>query len=170
LKNCTRQQGFTLFEIIIVVLIIGIIATFASLRFTSIDKQREIKIFAESLTKKLQLANRVAQLLPAELGFDTQQSSYQFYQLVLDDDQSAWVIIDFTHLLMPHTFSDQLNLTIQSDPSRLMSLNENNQWMPPIQFFSNGQITPFQITISAKGDAQAIYTISGNLAGQIILQ
>lgn len=170
MNNSTRQQGFTLFEIIIVVLIIGIVATFASLRFTSIDKQREIKIFAQDLTNKLQLANQVAQLLPAELGFDTQQSSYQFYQLILNDNQFSWDIINFTHLLRPRTFSEQINLTIQSDPSRLMMLNENSQWMPSIQFFSNGQMTPFQITITAKGDSQAIYTISGNLSGQIVLQ
>ena len=166
----THQQGFTLFEIIIVVLIVGIVATFASLRFTSIDEQRGIKIFAESLANQLQLANQVAQLLPDELGFDTQPSSYQFYQLLSNDNQSSWVNIDNIHLLRPRTFPNQLNITIQSASSELITPNDNSQWIPPIQFFSNGQMTPFQITISAIGDSQAIYTITGNLSGQIELQ
>jgi len=168
--DCTPHRGFTLFEIIIVVLIIGILVTFASLRLTSMDEQREIKIFTENLANQMELASQIAQLLPAELGFDTQQSSYQFYQLVTNDNQSTWEIISYTHLLSPRTFSNQLSVAIQSDPSRLIIRNEDSQWIPSIQFFSNGQMTPFQITISAKGNPEAIYTISGNFSGQINLQ
>lgn len=165
------HKGFTLIEIIIVLLIVAIVATFASLRFTAMDDQREMRLFAEGLKHELQLANQVAQLIPAELGFDSQRPRYQFYRFVSNGDQWVWEVIDDIRLLKPQLLPDKVNISIiQSDPSRLITFEENTQWIPPIQFFSNGEITPFQIIIHQKSDAQANDIIISNLGGEIEIQ
>lgn len=162
-----KQHGFTLLEIIIVVLIVGIVVTMASLSFNAIHGPREVRQFADQLTQKLKFTSQIAELLPGEFGFSINGNTLSFYQLMTDDGPPYWdPILDMSILREQHLPST-IELIIESENANQFATANSSLFSPAIQFFSNGNITPFEMTIYDNKQPEIAYTIVGNLAGEI---
>lgn len=158
-----RFSGFTLVELLVVLFIAALIFSLASLSFTTRNHSREVEFFIRQLTNKLEFARQVALLKPVEIGFAFRANQYEFYQLENQGDQFYWALMTQISALKPQPLIPNVALTILGENNLPLAPVEN---APPIQFYSNGNLTPFKIEI-VPGENLPKYEIIGNRNGEI---
>jgi len=167
------SRGFTLVEILVVIVIIGLMAGMAVLAIGT-DPQRKIKQEAERARTVLQLAADEALMLGREYGLVIQQSGYQVVQF--DEQKLQWqetVSPAFDHYTLP----DTVEISLQSEGSKvdLKQLNqaddekseENSDTLKPaLLLLSSGEVTPFTLHFSSDDQANG-YRLSSDGLGEI---
>lgn len=188
------QHGFTLLEIMVVVAIIGIILTTVTL-YGFDTKTIQTKQLAKQLYSLFGLAQEKAILQSNTIGWQTQNNDFEFmdYQLKANSWQGEWQKFNHDRLLHDYPIPIYANLeyTVQSNPyskafqvktddednindnssnnnSDENTLDNDSSKTNMIIFFSNGELTPFTITIGIK-NRPPIYQIVGNANGSIRL-
>lgn len=166
------QKGFTLLEILIVLVIMAILAGAASVSFIGADRTAKIKNLGEELALLLPVAEQQAILLPAQIGLVFSNNSYHFYQYVLNDDdptQGDWQPIQGDTAFNPRDFSSDITIQIELIDTAPEVIPEDDQNIhPQIIFYSSGDITPFKMTFAFK-DKAPIYVLTGTADGAISL-
>jgi general secretion pathway protein H len=146
-RRCSNR-GFTLIEIIVVVLIIGVIVSFASLalRRSSDDVlQRE----AERLALLMRTASDLAVMHSREYGLLLDEQAYLF--LELGDD--GWQM-PAERAFDLHELPEGFTLTLRSEGTDIVARRISEQAPaieeePQVLMMSNADITPFEIELSA---------------------
>lgn len=167
-RATTGVAGFTLLELLVVIVIIAIISTFVSLSLqgshTDILEQE-----AQRLHALLKLASSDSISTTTETGVYLGEDYYQFYRL----NEGEWDLLTDDEFLTAHTLPDNLKLevdvegvTIPADSNATDFISEN----PQILFFTDGELTPFQCTLSIKNQPDKYYTLQGMLNGQLELK
>ncbi|MCH8503059.1 MAG: type II secretion system minor pseudopilin GspH [Ectothiorhodospiraceae bacterium] len=168
-RGMLDQRGFTLIEIMVVMVIIGTVVTFGVLSMM-VDDDRELEDEARRLHAVLELAHENALLEARELGLILEPDGYRFTELVNDE----WRGIETSahSYLRPRTIPDHLRLEIEVDGlpgEREPGRSEDDR--PGIMLLSSGEITPFRIRLSerhARGDAH--YQLRVELMGRRTLR
>ncbi|WP_088331190.1 type II secretion system minor pseudopilin GspH [Lacimicrobium sp. SS2-24] len=169
----TRQPGgFTLLEVMLVLLLMGLIAGTISFTSLSTSKETELKEQAQRFQVVVGMVSDYAVLNQQEIGLriDTEETQANGYYFVTLDDEQQWQRFEPEKLFRPvelqETFFLQLqleNLPWQQEDSlfdnRLfdesLSVSEENvdigeeeEALPPPQvlILSSGEITPFSLT------------------------
>ncbi|MCW5588560.1 MAG: type II secretion system minor pseudopilin GspH [Legionellales bacterium] len=158
MPNKKINHGFTLIEMMIVVVILGIIATMAVLAMGNIDSESNMKTAALKLNALMQFAKQYAMLKPQQLGLMIDDHDYQFVAFHPDNANKPWQIISTSPLNGLHVLSDHLTIKIL-----------NRDAIPPIVFYSTGEITPFTLIIENAKHTMG-YKIVGLANGNIALQ
>ena len=86
------KAGYTLIEILIVVLIISIVTSVAMLSIGR-NENKQMESFAQELMQMLSLAEEQAMLQPTVLGLMLSEQSLQFasFKPAFDSDKSSWI-------------------------------------------------------------------------------
>jgi len=142
------QLGFTLLELLVVLILVGIMASLATL---SIGDGAERKMRAE--TDRLAGALRLArdELLitgEAERALGLRRDGYSFLELViLDDATREWrPVVD--PLLGPRLLdADLLELDLEIEGDRRALRQTGDGWEPLIRLSNTGEMTPAVITL-----------------------
>lgn len=142
------QNGFTLIEILVVLVIVGLISTLAVFTMGGSSQQRELEVEVQSLYLRMQTVSEQAVLNNLEAGLVIETDSYRF--LVFDDETQAWEISP-ERLFQAHTLPSwvSINVSLPSEAPRLAI--ENNTLRPDIVFFSSGESTSFNIELMVAG-------------------
>ena len=113
MKFLNEQRGFTLIEILIVIVIISIVSSVALLTMNHNDNRR-IESFANELVQTMTLAEEQAMLQPSVLGLSFNVSSYDFasYQPPQGDKKHSWIPLE-DRLLGRHAIPDDLELNVE---------------------------------------------------------
>lgn len=156
----SRARGFTLLEIITVVLIIGIVLSFASLSVKQNDDHR-VRDEVERIQHLMRLVSEEAVLQGRELALQIQRTGYQF--VTLEGDK--WQPVTDDKLLRQREFPElfTLELSLWGKP---MNLDDKDK-PARIMLLSSGEITPFQLLF--KMDNGEIYQLQGDIAGKVAL-
>ncbi len=133
-----KQVGFTLIEILVVLVIIGIISTFAVLATGDFGASKRIEVAADTFANLVRLAEEEAILEPAVLGIGLTANGYQFYryQLQVQMHKGQWEAITQLRILRARQLPSG---------SQLIVIQPKTVNQPTLVINSNGEITPFRV-------------------------
>ncbi len=167
-----RQRGFTLLEVLLVLLLIGLASSYVVFNVFGTSEADRLKQEATRLQVLIDMASDYAVLNQQELGLRIDQRD-NFYQFMLLDEDDRWQLIEEEEIYQkrqlpePFTFSlnlddlpwleeDQLfdrelfdeGLSVSEDAVEIG--NEEDKTLPPPQvlIMSSGEVTPFTLTFN----------------------
>ncbi len=171
------EQGFSLLEIMVVVVVIGILVSIFTLSVGSFAEAENAE-HARRLEALLQLASEEAAIQGREIGLRFYQHGYEFSgrTLVVDKkglQQWLWVPLDDDRLLKPRTFDDDytIELLIDGKEAKLeyqrSEPDQDKPYEPQIFVFSSGEIgPPFNATIRQSFNDELL-TLSVSADGKV---
>lgn len=157
-----RAAGFTLLELMVVLLIIGVMTSFAVLSIGGRTLSDRLDNESARLQQLFVLAQDQALFNRTELGFFTNEERYGF---LVPDGEGGW---------QPHTRSGPLRVRSFSEPFRGVLFVEGQAVAPPdgdelepsVLILSSGDMTPFRLEIRAPDDVGPAI-IRGDALGRI---
>ena len=159
-KPTYHCRGFTLLEVLVVMVIIGIVISFAVLSFKGDDKSLDEE--ARRLQALISLTSQEAVLQSRELSLEFTPDGYDF--LVYDGTQ--WQAVGDDELLRKRSLPDDVVLDYQAEGDRVTIGTKEGETTPPrIYFLSSGEVTPFHLTVRRRGTGEA-YTLTGDPRGK----
>lgn len=155
------SQGFTLIEILIVIVIISIVTGIAALTISR-NQQKQYEYLANSLSHLITLAEEEAMLRPATLGLAFTNQSFQFfeYKNTRNTNKTHWYPMT-DKLFGLHAYSQNIKLTV-----KVQNKEAALDGQPKIIITSSGDIVPFTIEIG-KEDQQPSYQVIGSPSGNV---
>lgn len=155
-----KSNGFTLFEVIIVVFIIGVIVTFASLSIGQ-HGDRYVEDEAKRLHHLLRLATEEAVFRSQELSLILTSSGYHFASL----QGPKWEPITDDAFFREREFAEVVTVKLLVDEEEV---NLGNSDKPAqIYLLSSGELTP-PFTLELQGENDVTYKIDGRITGEVI--
>jgi type II secretion system protein H len=155
--------GFTLIEILVVMVIIGVVIAGAMLSLSFTGPDRELHTEGERLVDLMNYAQEQGELQTRELGLYCTDHSYKF--LSFDARRNLWVPIDDDDALRARTLPDaiKLQLDVEGREVVLASLADEQKkkiapedLQPHVMIFSNGDLTSFRVTLEREGSDQTV--------------
>jgi len=134
------NQGFTLIEILIVLVIIGITFGFALIAFGDFGESRRVLFSAEQLANTLRLAQQQAILETGTLGLRIDNISYQVLQL---NNNAQWKPISEKGVFKMTYFPQGTHITLKTN-------NATSIGTPAIIISASGDMTPFTLNFGIK--------------------
>ena len=161
-----RHNGFTLLELLVVLVIIGILLTMASLSVGGGSEQRQLREEAKRITALLGLAADEAILKNQELLLAIEPEGYAF---LTQDEKGKWIPIDSTGSLRPRELPEGVSLSVAvEEPLTTAKKAADGEEEPgQIWILSSGEMTPFTLTLHIKDGAD--YQLHGDLIGNLRL-
>lgn len=169
------QAGFTLLEIMVVVLIIGVMAAFAvgSIGGRTLDDGLETE--ARRLRELLVLAADEAVLHGTEVGFVHTADGYRF----LSPDSAAtpageaprWIPVADDPTLRPRRLPEPFYLELEVEGRAVAPVPDDGTEpaAPQVLLSSSGEVTPFLMRVRARHH-QPHYRLESNLIGAMKLE
>ncbi len=142
-----KTTGFTLVEVLIVMLIVSVMMGVVVLSVPTSMETTNQKTEAERIRAILQMASDEAIVSGYEIGFNPFKKQYNFYQF--DDDALKWMPLD-EEPFEEHTLPIGLSLHLQVEGSK-MKMGDSST-APPVLILSSGEVTPFQLYVKVDND------------------
>lgn len=161
LSTVINNKGFTLLELLVALVLIGIILSFATLTLDS-GEDRRIKEEANRFYSLVKLAQEESILNDRELSLEIDANGYRFTVLsdkgeeaIEDPVFRERVFAEYIHPVI-NIEENQFNLKSQKDKDKTQSVK--------IFILSSGELTPFQIEFPA---SDIKYEITGSIQGTV---
>ena len=163
--------GFTLLELLVVVVIIGVLASFALLSIgnRALDDRHDLE--ARRLHELMLLAADEAVIQGVELGFLQTPDGYAF--LALKDEK--WLPLEGVGALRARTLAEPLYLRLTVEgravppPAADDRRDEDEELEPQVLLLSSGEATAFSVDLGAREHA-AHYLLQGDAMGRLKLE
>lgn len=159
-NNVRRSRGFTLLELLAVLVIIGVIVSFAGLSVGQ-HASRTLQEEAERLNSLLRLASEEAVLQGQEFALQFSLKDYRF--MTFDGEQ--WQPIEDDNMFRARELPPGLEVELELEGVKAGFGDEEHP--PRIFILSSSEMTPFALTLRM-ADEEA-YTLEGSLNGKLTL-
>lgn len=158
------QRGFTILELLVVLLIIGIVVSMASLSVGG-NERRVLRDEAQRLSALLELALQESVLNSREMALEMDERSYRF--LIYDAAEEAWLPLQdrvFRQRELPRGMALKVLVEGQQPEEGKFGETEASR----IWILSSGEMSPFTLTVELE-DGPA-YELKGDLLGSLQLE
>lgn len=145
------HSGFTLIEILVVVLIIGITVGFALLAFGDFGRERKISLAAEEFSQFLELIHEHALLEASTLRLQVTSTGYYVQKL---SPNNQWQPLS-SSLYKPHVFPPSTQVTVDyGSPKKdqLMIICDGSGDMTPFKLYIGSTLHPNLTTTIGTND------------------
>ncbi|MDT8384606.1 MAG: type II secretion system minor pseudopilin GspH [Gammaproteobacteria bacterium] len=154
------EAGFTLLELMAVIVIIGIVISFASLSIGQ-NSSRIVQDEAERLHGLIQLAAEETVLQGRELALEFNHDRYQFLEL----GSNGWQRVEQDKMFRERPLPENVELELTLEGVEASFADPDN--LPRIFILSSGELTPFSLSLSA--DEVETYSLQGSINGKLVL-
>ncbi|ASQ45782.1 type II secretion system minor pseudopilin GspH [Legionella clemsonensis] len=151
-----HAKGFTLIEILVVLIIIGITISFALLAFGDFGASRRVIITAEQFANYIKLLQHRAIIEMKPFGVSVNQDRYQTFRF----EHDIWKPMSERSIFHTQTFPNNLVMKFQNP--------KNNRQSPDIIISASGDMTAFTLYFGTTQKPK-LATLVGNHNGQIAL-
>ncbi|WP_092008565.1 type II secretion system minor pseudopilin GspH [Marinobacter daqiaonensis] len=164
-----RETGFTMIEILVVLVLVGLLASLAVVNLGGGSQEREMTSKIRELYVLMQTASEQAILNNQEIGLIIDDRGYRF--VVLDELEQKWKS-QGERLFQGRDFPEWLSVTLfrEGDFPRMVGDDEEdgeNRLQPDIVFFSSGETTPFDLEFVATPSPDRVYRLTSDGLGEI---
>lgn len=153
----SNEKGFTLLEILVVVVIIGITIGFAMLAFGDFGAKRQVIFASEQLVNDVKLVQHQAALEISTYGILINKDSYRVFRL---SALNRWDVVSSHPIFRRHVFPGGATLRFQP------RLGDSKN--PQIIINDSGDMTPFHLMVEMKG--KVVAEVIGQHSGLIQLK
>ena len=160
-------RGFTLLEVLVVVVIIGVMATVAVLSIGNRSLDDRLALEARRLQELFTLAADEAVLQGVELGFVQTPEGYEF--LLLKDGR--WIPLEDAGPLRARALAEPFYLSLQVDGRTVAPQRTDDakvELKPQVVLLSSGDATEFTLELRAR-QYDAYYRLQGDVLGRTTL-
>lgn len=151
------KNGFTLIEILVVLVIIGITIGFALIAFGDFGGSRRVITAAESLANQIKLIQQQAILESATYGIQVEATQYKVLKFT---PPASWQNASAPFLMRAHAFPSYAIVRFE---------NTSSQKKPSIIIYSTGDMTTFRFTLGTTKKPNLIRVI-GESNGNVQLE
>lgn len=156
----SRQSGFSLLEILVVLTILAVLTGTVILSFTGAESEQALKGAAERMAMRIELARQHSLTRNREWGIYVEDTSYRFAEL--DPEQQVWAEMT-RRPFNENDLPDMVDLSLELDEYDALPFEEDED-LPQILIFSSGEITPFTLLLEPEWDATPWAVSSDGLA------
>jgi general secretion pathway protein H len=166
-----RSRGFTLVEILVVVVIMAIVISFAVLSIGTTGRDSQLDDESRRIEGLVGLLHERALLEGRDFGLRIEPTAYEF--VVYDSRRDRWMTFDqeheFRHRELPKGLSFQLELDSQIVVIKVLDRKLSSNAAPPapqLAIAASGEGTPFRLTLRRDGTPSKA-SVDGDALGKI---
>lgn len=161
--------GFTLVEILVVIVIVGTVVSIAMLSFGVLGTDRELQTEARRFASLLEMARDEAAMQSREFGIEIMTGAYRFVEY--DGLTGRWADVPGDDTLRLRTLpeDEEFELYIEDkrirldenaaqfeDPDEKYGMSSIKPYAPHLLIYSSGDATPFELRIVRAFDDQRV--------------
>jgi len=170
---CDRNRGFTLLEILVVIVIIGVMVAMVTLSFNVLGSDRETAEETRRFWAVLRQAREEAELQSIDLAVFVGATDYEF--LRFDTRRNEWQQIADDKLYAPRVLPEGLRFRLWMESRELVlkpglpdrsKRDENQKWPPQVTVLSSGDVVPFELQIE-RDAAPALWRMTSQADGDL---
>jgi len=173
LQRIHAQQGFTLLEILVVIVIIGVMVSMATLSIGLLGADRQSEEEARRVWAVIGQAREEAELQAIDLAIFVGATDYEF--LRFDTRRNQWLPVVDDKLYAQRTLPEGLRFRLWMEGRELVlkpglpdrsKKGESEKWPPQLTVLSSGDVVPFELQIERDG-APAMWRMTSLADGDL---
>ncbi len=171
-RSHSHGRGFTLIEVLVVVVIIGIVSSVVLISLTVIGDDREVEREARRIGSLIELAADEAELQGRDFGIEFIRRGYRFVEY--DPFFERWDEVIGDDLLRPRELPEDFELDLHVEDRRI-ELGEQaaetkveeddegrrrprqNEYAPHGLILSSGDLSPFELAVIRRPDDATVH-------------
>jgi general secretion pathway protein H len=169
-----RSRGFTLVEILVVVVIMAVVISLAVLSIGVTGRDSQLDEESRRIEGLVEMLHERALLEGRDFGVRIEPTGYEF--VVYDPTRDRWLTLneeqEFRHRDLPKGVSFQLQLDSQTVVLKPVERTLSSDQAPPgpqLAIAASGEGTPFRLTL-LRDATQAKASVDGDAFGKVSLE
>lgn len=166
-RRLTASRGFTLVEILVVVVILGVIVSMATLSMGLLGRDRQAEDESRRFWAVLQQAREESELQGIDVGVFVGRSEYEY--LRFDSRRNEWVPLLDDPLYRTRELPEGLRFRLWLESREVVlrptlpnrnDKDQHKKWPPQVMVLSSGDVMPFELRIE-RDQADALWRVVG---------
>lgn len=157
-RSVADPAGFTLLELLLVLVVVGVLAGTVIAAFPNVGHQRQVQAEAQRLALAFELARGEALRRNELWGLAVEERGYAFHRY---DADGNWLQVD-RRPLAPWAAEHGISLAIErsgalaaAQPGSVARRRGPQDAVPDVAIHPGGEATPFAVTVAGAGSDQA---------------
>jgi len=170
--------GFTLIEILVVIVIVGTVLSIAMISFGILGDDRDLQTEARRFVSLVEVARDEASLQSREFGIELMTTGYRFVEF--DGLTGLWADVPGDDTLRLRDMPDDVELELYlegkrivldddpaefEDPDESPNMTSGKSYAPHLLIYSSGDTTPFELHVWRAFDDERVI-LRGNAFGE----